>query len=267
MHSRTHIALSIFLTAIVTLYASPGFAVPNEATSCNQNGSEITGGCTDGSRFSLDCVDDEGGNEIECDYDDETLWGLCDDQCTAVSGHTWSKFERERTKGVNEESAANRAKSRSANATVPSAQAARAKPKSALSRVRGRKAPAYVRTSRKGRLSIVHRSSRSGAERVIWTYQDRSGNIISLNCNLDEEQCAAFENGQRLTVDNISQNGLAMATDANQLMTQVNMEDIIDTDAVDAICFAAGIAASAWPIGTLVAGPTAVGCLVIYALQ
>jgi hypothetical protein len=58
-----------------------------------------------------------------------------------------------------------------------------------------------------------------------------------------------------------------MAVDANHLMTQFDLTDIIDTDAADAICFAAGIATGFWPIGTLIAGPTAVGCLVIYALQ
>jgi hypothetical protein len=35
--------------------------------------------------------------------------------------------------------------------------------------------------------------------------------------------------------------------------------------AMNTICYAAGIAAGFWPIGTLIAGPTAVGCAVMYA--
>jgi hypothetical protein len=33
---------------------------------------------------------------------------------------------------------------------------------------------------------------------------------------------------------------------------------------MDAICYVAGIGASIWPIGTLIAGPTAIGCIVYY---
>lgn len=33
---------------------------------------------------------------------------------------------------------------------------------------------------------------------------------------------------------------------------------------IDAICFVAGATVGIWPIGTLIAGPTAVGCLIHY---
>ncbi len=36
-------------------------------------------------------------------------------------------------------------------------------------------------------------------------------------------------------------------------------------DVMDAICYAAGIGTGFWPIGTLIFGPTALGCVVYYA--
>jgi hypothetical protein len=33
---------------------------------------------------------------------------------------------------------------------------------------------------------------------------------------------------------------------------------------MDAICFIAGMCATVWPIGTLICGPTAIGCIIYY---
>jgi hypothetical protein len=267
MKNRTTHTLSIILASVLLFWLSPASAVPNEAISCNQEGSEISGRCSDGNSFSLDCVNEESGNEVDCDHDDDTLWGLCDDQCTETGGHGWAEVKEERSDTgsakPNSRPQANRL-GRTAKRVATTPRVARLASKA---RTRAKKGHVFVGKSRIGGLSINHRTDRSGEQRVIWTYRHRSGGTLTLNCNLDQEQCAAFENGRSLTADNISQRGLAMAADANQLMTQFDITDVIGTDAVDAICFAAGIATGFWPIGTLIAGPTAVGCLVMYALE
>ncbi|MBL93477.1 MAG: hypothetical protein CMH56_16880 [Myxococcales bacterium] len=38
-------------------------------------------------------------------------------------------------------------------------------------------------------------------------------------------------------------------------------------ESIDGICYAASIFAGLWPIGTAIAGPTALGCLIHYSLQ
>jgi hypothetical protein len=58
-----------------------------------------------------------------------------------------------------------------------------------------------------------------------------------------------------------------MAQQANELMQLSDWQDEVPSDWVDALCYAAGIGASIWPIGTAIAGPTALGCLVMYAVE
>lgn len=37
-----------------------------------------------------------------------------------------------------------------------------------------------------------------------------------------------------------------------------------NADPIDAICYAAAIGTGFWPVGTLIAGPTALGCVIYY---
>ena len=58
-----------------------------------------------------------------------------------------------------------------------------------------------------------------------------------------------------------------MAQRANELMQLSDWQDDVPNDWFDGLCYAAGIASGFWPIGTAIAGPTALGCLVVYALE
>ena len=110
-----------------------------------------------------------------------------------------------------------------------------------------------------------HVSDRIG-ETVTWQYRHRRGAVLDLVCHLDDEACYATLNGRRVEPTTMPRYAIGMANDANQLMGQFQVSSL-SSSAADAICYAAGIGAGFWPIGTLIAGPTALGCLVMYALE
>jgi hypothetical protein len=56
----------------------------------------------------------------------------------------------------------------------------------------------------------------------------------------------------------------ACATPAPGALTDAQMEGTVGGAPIDGICFVAGICTSVWPFGTLICGPTAVGCAVHY---
>jgi hypothetical protein len=56
----------------------------------------------------------------------------------------------------------------------------------------------------------------------------------------------------------------ACAAPAAGALTDAQMQGTVGGAPIDGICFVAGICSSVWPFGTLICGPTAVGCVVHY---
>jgi len=87
--------------------------------------------------------------------------------------------------------------------------------------------------------------------------------------------CLLYVNGVQRSVDTLTSAEGALVREMSaytrDFFTQINVVRVplnpAQKDAVDAICYTAGICSSIWPIGTLICGPTAVGCIVIYLTQ
>ena len=123
-----------------------------------------------------------------------------------------------------------------------------------------------IARTRSSALSVSRTAGRDGAEIISWIYRERGASLV-LRCNNEEDSCSVLENGRRTSRDSISQRGVRMAQQANELISLSDWQDDVPTDWLDGLCYAAGIASGFWPIGTAIAGPTAIGCLVMYALE
>lgn len=250
-------ATSTLLAALAVLFFSgTAAAVPNEATSCNQEGSTLSGKCSDGSNFSLTCTD--GENDIECDYSDETAWSLCDDQCSSVGNgmRPIQALRGERNSGFTPMRA--KAKKRAAKRRRQVNKHLQTR------RVSDANAVEVGRT-RGASLSISVTQNRAGDEQVVWNYQE-GDNELRYSCIVGQD-CQIFENGRLVREGHVSLNAIQLSQGAHEMMAGLNWEEDIPTDWIDALCTVATGAAFIWPIGTAIAGPTAIGCLIMEGLE
>lgn len=51
------------------------------------------------------------------------------------------------------------------------------------------------------------------------------------------------------------------------MLTAGEMASFVGGDPVDGICYVAGVCTGFWPYGTLICGPTATGCAVMYFVR
>ena len=274
---NTQITFRTLTLHLVTTFAiiglgSSAFAGPHEVSTCEQDGSTLSGTCIDGSSFSLTCTDET--DPVECDLDEVTAWDICGDQCgESNTGQILrEKVRAPKADGVpglkpkmtffakqSEDHRDRKLDVRNNDENVSGSAERRVRPSA-------RRNTFLLGRNRAGSLSISKRQARDGGDVFAWTYRNRRG-VLVLQCNTEHDTCAVFENGRQVTADTVSSRGVQMAQQANQLMQISNWQDDVPTDWFDGLCYAAGIAAGFWPIGTAIAGPTAVGCLVMYTLE
>ena len=80
-------------------------------------------------------------------------------------------------------------------------------------------------------------------------------------------------NGAYMDINSVPDSGRALIQNGGELFAAVVADNACPTEALseggrraaNTICYVAGIATGFWPIGTLIAGPTALGCVVMYA--
>ncbi len=245
------------IVALATLLSGGiAIAAQNEAISCNQDGSTLSGKCSDGSRFSLTCTD--GDEEVQCDHSDELAWSLCDDQCTsaennmrpvrALRGHDRPAVSSLRPK----------AKARAAKKNQRVKRHLQSRRLSDANAIE-------VAHQRDASLSISVTETRAGDELVVWSYRE-GDDELRYSCVVGQD-CQIFENGRLVRQGAISLNAVQLSHGAHEMMAGLNWEDDIPTDWIDALCTVATGAAFVWPLGTAIAGPTAIGCLIMQGLE
>jgi hypothetical protein len=115
-----------------------------------------------------------------------------------------------------------------------------------------------------------------GSERVEFK-ASQGGITVQMSCLTATGQCSLLENGVAVPTERLSkgaQQVLATANDyfADVLGNLVPACGVRDFSALNerqrrianGTCFIAGICTGFWPIGTLICGPTAAGCAVMY---
>jgi hypothetical protein len=271
--TQNHLATLIAASMIIMGVSTTAWAETHNAVSCDQEGSTLSGACDNGSDFSLVCTD--GNDPIDCDLSEETAWDICDDQCNSANGGP-RPDERERGDvRIDHEDARTRAVTtlrkqpitkKSRVSTILGRPGVRTVTPALQSRDTDRENTVIIGRTRSGSLSISRTQGRDDAEIITWTYRERGASLV-LRCNNEQDTCQVLENGRRTNRASISPRGVRMAQQANEIMQLSDWQDDVPTDWLDGLCYAAGIASGFWPIGTAVAGPTAIGCIVMYSLE
>ena len=250
---RTSVVVTV--TSAVALMMSAGMAVagPYEVSSCEQEGSSLSGSCIDGTQFELTCTD--GANAIECDLDEQTAWDICGEQCEE-SGDDFSEIRPSRgieSVGIDigRRGVRNRAK-------------AKTKAKSKVISKRSRTNPGRVVA--RGEIDLPSRYGPLVREKTRSYGPTLRGMTSGLLCVADGH-CTIEVNGKRVRREAVSTRTAQLALGANQLLAGLNWEEDIPQDWLDVVCaISLGLAFNP-PIGTALGGPTALGCLVMMAMD
>ena len=221
---RTSVVVTV--TSAVALMMSAGMAVagPYEVSSCEQEGSSLSGSCIDGTQFELTCTD--GANAIECDLDEQTAWDICGEQCEE-SGDDFSEIRPSRgieSVGIDigRRGVRNRAN-------------AKTKAKSKVKAKRSRTNPGRVVARGEDQaLAITVRTTRSGEDEVVWTYTEGDDALV-FSCVADGH-CTIEVNGKRVRREAVSTRTAQLALGANQLLAGLNWEEDIPQDWLDVVC-------------------------------
>jgi len=240
-----------FTGIIMTLTASIAMAGPHEVQSCEQDGTSLSGSCIDGSEFDLTCTD--GVAPVDCDLSEETAWNICGDQCESnANGYHGVRPSR----GVQ------------SGPLHPG-------PRSTKTRTR-RKSKAKAQRTRRGLGRIVARGheshlaisvgeSRTGEDTAVWTYTEGDDSLV-FSC-VAAGECTITVNGQRVHNEAITARTAQLALGANALLAGLDWEEDIPQDWLDVVCAISLGLAFHPPVGTALGGPTALGCLVMMAMD